>query len=155
VRSRQRSVRSWIDEAEVIRIDLTDGYERSIATDTDVTTMRNPEPGHYINPGQPWAWTLINGLPETVTYTDPDERGLFEIRPRPAEVPTDSGAPDSERQTPARGGTPSGRTVTAKDSRCGRTGIPTLGQNRRRGPACQGDADRGTAWHPGLTDVAR
>lgn len=92
-----------IDEAEVIQIDVTDGYERSITTETDVTTIRNPEPGHYINPEQPWAWTLINGLPETVTHTDPDERGLFEVRPRPAEVPTDSGAPDTERQAPARG----------------------------------------------------
>jgi hypothetical protein len=91
-----------IDEAEVIQIDVTDGYERSITTDTDVTTTRNPEPGHYINPEQPWAWTLINGLPETVTHTDPDERGLFAIRPHPAEVPTDSGAPDTERQAPAR-----------------------------------------------------
>ena len=92
-----------IDEAEVIQIDVTDGYERSIITGTDDTTMRNPEPGHYINPEQPWAWTLINGLPETVTHTDPDERGLIEIRPRPAEVPTDSGAPDTQRQAPARG----------------------------------------------------
>ena len=114
-----------IDEAEVIQIDVTDEYERSITTETDVTTMRNPEPGHYINPEQPWAWTLISGLPETVTHTDPDERGLFEVRPRPAEVPTDSGAPDTERQAPARG-TPSGRTVSAKDSRCCRTGRPGL-----------------------------
>lgn len=86
-----------IDEAEVIQIDVTDGYERSIITGTDDTTMRNPEPGHYINPEQPWAWTLINGLPETVTHTDPDERGLLEIRPRPAEAPTDSGAPDASQ----------------------------------------------------------
>lgn len=88
-----------IDEAEVIQIDVTDGYERSIVTDTNVTTTRNPEPGHYINPGQPWAWTLINGLPETVEPYDPDEQGLFEIRPRPAEIPT-----DSERQGRASSG---------------------------------------------------
>jgi hypothetical protein len=94
---------SQIDEAEVIQIDVTDGYERSIITDTDDTTMRNPEPGHYINPEQPWAWTLINGLPETVTHTDPDERGLIEVRPRPAEGPIDSGAPDTQRQAPASG----------------------------------------------------
>lgn len=90
------------DEAEVIQIDVTDGHERSIFTDTDVTTMRNPKPGQYTNPGQPWAWTLINGLPETVEPYDLDERGLFEIRPRPAEVPAGSRAPHSKRQAPAR-----------------------------------------------------
>jgi hypothetical protein len=86
-----------IDEAEIIQIDVTDGYERSIITDTDDTTMRSPEPGHYINPEQPWAWTLINGLPEAVTHIDPDERGLIEVRPRPAEVPTHSGTPDTSQ----------------------------------------------------------
>ena len=56
--------------------------------------MRNPEPGHYINPGQPWAWTLINGLLETVEPYDPDQRGLFQVRLRAAEIPTDSGEPN-------------------------------------------------------------
>jgi hypothetical protein len=86
-----------IDEAEVIQIDVTDGYERSITTDTEVTTTRNPEPGHYINPEQPWAWTLINGLPETVEHIDPDERGQFEVRPRRGEAPIGSGAPDTSQ----------------------------------------------------------
>jgi hypothetical protein len=136
-------------------VGVTDGYERSITTDTDVTTMRNPEPGHHINPGQPWAWTLINGLPETVTHTDPDERGLFQLRPRPAEAPTDSRAPDSERQAPARGPRHQGAPLAE-----GFPMWPHRPTNPRPEPptgglACQGDADRGTAWHPGLTDVAR
>ena len=110
-----------IDEAEVIQIDVTDGTSGPLQLRPTSRPCATPNLGHYINPEQPWAWTLINGLPETVTHTDPDERGLFEVRPRPAEVPTDSGAPDTELST-SQGRTPSGRTVSAKDSRCCRTG---------------------------------
>lgn len=139
------------DEAEVIQIDVTDGYERSIVTDTDVTTMRNPQPGHYINPGQPWAWTLINGLPENVEPYDPDERDLFEIRPRPAEVPTYGRAPGSKPQAPSRGA----HHQEAKDPRCGRTDHRPSARTADPGACLSMWRRRATACYPGLADVAR
>ena len=73
-----------IDEAEVLQIDIADGREQEITTNETVTTRENPAPGHYIDPANPWAWTLIDGLPETVVPIDEVE---IEVRPKPADVP--------------------------------------------------------------------
>jgi hypothetical protein len=73
-----------IDEAEVLQIDIADGHEQEITTNETITTRENPAPGHYIDPANPWAWTLIDGLPETVVPIDEVD---IEVRPKPADVP--------------------------------------------------------------------
>lgn len=76
-----------IDEAEIVEISITDGYEHKHFTDYGYYRTVNPEPGYCVAPGEPWSWTRIQGLPVIADEIDPDERGLFEVRPRP----TDSG----------------------------------------------------------------
>lgn len=73
-----------IDEAEVLQIDIADGFEQEITTNELVTTKRNPVPGHYIDPENPWAWTLADSVPTTVESID--EQG-WEVRPKPADIP--------------------------------------------------------------------
>jgi len=76
-----------IDEAEVIQTDIADGYEQVIRTDVTVTTLRNPTPGHYTGPAQPWAWTLADNHPVRADQIDPREQGWFHLTPRPAGAP--------------------------------------------------------------------
>jgi hypothetical protein len=76
-----------IDEAEVIQTDIADGYEQVIRTDVIVTILRNPTPGLYIDPAQPWAWTLADNHPVRADQIDPREQGWFHVTPRPAQAP--------------------------------------------------------------------
>lgn len=63
--NRPPAVSEILDEFEVIELSLADGYEQAIVTCDGTTRRANPTPGHIIAPGQPWAWTAINGLPST------------------------------------------------------------------------------------------
>ena len=63
--NRPPAVSEILDEFEVIELSLADGYEQAVVTRDGTRRRANPAPGHVIAPGQPWAWTAINGLPST------------------------------------------------------------------------------------------
>jgi hypothetical protein len=72
-----------IDEAEIVEIVTMDGYELRAFTDYGYHWIANPRPGHCISPDEPWSWARIAGLPVHSEFSDPDQRGLLEVRPRP------------------------------------------------------------------------
>ena len=70
---------AFIDEAEVEQTDISDAFEQVVNDGKTRQVKRNPNPGCYIDPAQPWTWTLVNNRLATVEPIPPDEQDQFHI----------------------------------------------------------------------------